>query len=281
MELDNLQISATLAAVGKAQRATSRKVDALAGLVGLDPADVAAEARHLKQAARGIVAESDLETAKKRQAAARKRMGERLAEEAEEGFDSVPVYAQTAEKGERGDPGPKGEKGDPGPMPDHEWVNTRLRFKKPDGNWGKLTDLKGERGEKGEPGKDGGIIVIQRGGGSTGVDLSTLPGGETSIEPAGIPVMQGGRLVNLPWSAFLGVVAGALDTASDTARRDDFEGETLIYRGEAAPGTDEAAAAWKIRRIEFTPDGDVITTFAGGTADAVHVWADRTALEYS
>lgn len=49
----------------------------------------------------------------------------------------------------RGEKGPQGTPGPIGPMPDHQWQGTKLRFQKPDGAWGKYTDLKGQ------PGKDG------------------------------------------------------------------------------------------------------------------------------
>lgn len=61
-------------------------------------------------------------------------------------------------------------KGDTGPMPDHEWDGTKLRFQKPDGEWGAWVDLRGKRGEKG---KDGERIVMVGGGGS-GFDPSSV-----------------------------------------------------------------------------------------------------------
>lgn len=66
----------------------------------------------------------------------------------------------------------------------------------------------------------------------------------------------------------------------DYARREDFVGDTLLYRGEAAPGALDTSPVWKIKRIEFLEGGDVRTKFAGGTADFVHTWADRASLEY-
>ena len=81
--------------------------------------------------------------------------------------------------GERGPAGPRGPVGPPGkdgadgergPIPDHQWKGTRLRFQKPDGGWGKYTELKGERGPAGATG--GGVFV---GGGSSG----GTPGGAT------------------------------------------------------------------------------------------------------
>ncbi len=157
-------------------------------------------------------------------------------------------------KGDKGDPGPKGPAGDPGP--------------------------KGDKGDPGPAGKDGkeGAIVLIRGGSGSGVDLASLLPGNTSTEPVGIPVLQGGKWVNLPWSAFLALVGTT--EAGDYTRRDDFVGESIIYRGQAAPGSLESDLVWKIKRIEFAPDGDVTTLYAVGNANFVHAWTDRATLEY-
>lgn len=152
----------------------------------------------------------------------------------------------------KGDPGPQG---DPGP--------------------------KGPKGDKGEPGKDGGIIVISRGGGSSGTDLATLTPGNTNTEPTGLVVFQGGKAVNLPWPAFIQTIAGAIDMGAEMARRTDFIGESLVYRGEAVPGSLESAPVWRIKRITFGADGDITETFAGGNANADKVWNDRAVLEYN
>lgn len=85
--------------------------------------------------------------------------------------------------GERGPAGPRGPVGPPGkdgadgergPMPDHQWKGTRLRFQKPDGGWGKYTELKGERGPAGATG-------VAIGGGGTG-------GG--SVNPGNFPLAE-------------------------------------------------------------------------------------------
>ena len=66
----------------------------------------------------------------------------------------------------------------------------------------------------------------------------------------------------------------------ELSRRSDFVGATIIYRGEAAPGTPESTALWRIKRIEFHPDGDVTETWAGGTANFDKAWVDRAELNY-
>lgn len=173
----------------------------------------------------------------------------------------------------KGDPGPQG---DTGPAPKHEWQGTKLRFQKPDGKWGKLTDLKGDAGKDGTAGR---TVVVARGG-SSGTDLASLTPGNTNAEPTGLVVFQGGKAVNLPWPAFIQTIAGAVDVGTEMARRTDFVGEILMYRGEAAPGTAETAAAWRIKRVMFSPDGDITETFASGNADFINAWSDRATLEY-
>jgi len=119
-----------------------------------------------------------------------------------------------------------------------------------------------------------------RGISSTGSSLDALTPGAENVEPVGIPVMQNGQWVNLPWPAFISVIAGAIDMGSPMSRRTDFVGNTHLYRGEASPGASETAAVWSIRRIEFMPDGDVIEKFASGSSAASFAWSNRAALEY-
>jgi hypothetical protein len=176
--------------------------------------------------------------------------------------------------------GAQGEKGDTGPAPAHEWQGTKLRFKRPDGKWGKLTDLKGPKG-------DGGGVVVVRGGGSgtSGGGMGELIPGAPEVEPTGIAVVQGGQWVNLSWPAFISTIAGAIDMASEYARRSDFVGDTIIYRGEAVPGTADSAAAWRIKRIEFITGGDgkqdIYEKWANGTSTFDKVWIDRATLSYT
>ena len=178
--------------------------------------------------------------------------------------------------GKAGSDGAKGEKGDTGPAPKHEWQGTKLRFERPDGKWGKLVDLKGESGT------DGKTVVVRGGGFSspTGAGLDSLLPGAPGVEPAGIAVLQGGQWVNMPWSAFIPIIAGAVDMGVELNRLTDFVGEDVIYRGEAMPGTsDENAAVWRIKRIMFL-NGDVSEKWAAGAADFNQVWANRASLAY-
>ena len=49
----------------------------------------------------------------------------------------------------------RGPKGDVGDTPSHEWSDTSLRFRNPDGTWGVATDLEGPQGPKGDQGIQG------------------------------------------------------------------------------------------------------------------------------
>lgn len=64
------------------------------------------------------------------------------------------------------------------------------------------------------------------------------------------------------------------------AKRTDFVGADIIYKGEAAPGTTDSQALWRIKRIEFIGE-DVKETWAGGTASFSNSWTDRTTLNYT
>ena len=181
--------------------------------------------------------------------------------------------------GVQGATGEQGPKGDTGPAPEHQWQGTKLRFKKPDGKWGKSVDLKGDKGD------GGGTVVISRAGGSSGGGMGDLLPGNPNVEPTGIAVVQAGQWVNLPWEAFIQTIAGAVDMGVELTRRSDFVGDSIIYRGEAAPGAAESAAVWRIKRIEFVVgvDGksDITEKWAAGNANFTNVWADRTSLVYA
>lgn len=56
---------------------------------------------------------------------------------------------------------------------------------------------------------------------------------------------------------------------------------TTGYVGEALPGTATSAAGWRIKKMVFGADGDVMTTFADGDAAFDNIWDDRASLTYS
>ncbi|MGL5307650.1 MAG: hypothetical protein ACRC9Y_16190 [Aeromonas veronii] len=70
--------------------------------------------------------------------------------------------------GPMGPQGPKGEPGLDGSTPKHRWAATSLQFTNPDGSWGSLTDLKGE---KGDPGTGDKISVQDQSGVTNDLEL--------------------------------------------------------------------------------------------------------------
>lgn len=65
------------------------------------------------------------------------------------------------------------------------------------------------------------------------------------------------------------------------ATRVDFVSDTVLYRGEADPGTATSSAFWRIRRITLNSEGDAITEWADGNANYDNVWDNRASLSYS
>lgn len=64
------------------------------------------------------------------------------------------------------------------------------------------------------------------------------------------------------------------------SKRVDFISDLELYKGEAAVGSLETAAVWRIRQIVLGNDGDVSEKWASGTANFDKVWADRATLTY-
>lgn len=76
------------------------------------------------------------------------------------------------------------------------------------------------------------------------------------------------------------VIAG-IAAESTYAQRTDVVSDSLIYFGEAAVGSADSAAVWRIRRFDISADGDVVSLWAAGTDAFDKVWADRATLGYS
>lgn len=77
-----------------------------------------------------------------------------------------------------------GEDGEPGLPPEHQWSGTKLRFRRPDGDWGPWVDLEGRKV---------GDTVFYGGGGSVDVSalLESLPTANSST-PDYLVVHQAG-----------------------------------------------------------------------------------------
>lgn len=63
------------------------------------------------------------------------------------------------------------------------------------------------------------------------------------------------------------------------AERVDFVGEDIIYKGQAAVGSSESAAVWRIHKMILGTDGDVSKQWASSAFD--QVWANRASLSYT
>jgi len=75
--------------------------------------------------------------------------------------------------------------------------------------------------------------------------------------------------------------AGSSEENMPYAKRVDFVDDDHFYKGEAAPGSSTAAAVWRISYNVLGPDGDVTTTWAGGTGNFDKVWDNRLSLLYT
>jgi hypothetical protein len=75
------------------------------------------------------------------------------------------------------------------------------------------------------------------------------------------------------------IAATATLSLSACAARVDYVSSTLTYIGHATPGTLNAAAAWRIRRV--TGSSDITVEWADGNANYDNVWDDRAGLSYS
>lgn len=78
-------------------------------------------------------------------------------------------------------------------MPDHQWKGTKLRFQKPDGDWGKFTDLKGDPGKAGASG--GGFSMGTSAGAP--LDPSTIPLADTLVPLDEMVIVRDGVLMRV------------------------------------------------------------------------------------
>ena len=63
------------------------------------------------------------------------------------------------------------------------------------------------------------------------------------------------------------------------ALRFDSSASPVLYLGQAAPGSAESSAVWRIQKID-TSSG-VSMTWAGGAATYTNAWSNRASLSYS
>lgn len=65
------------------------------------------------------------------------------------------------------------------------------------------------------------------------------------------------------------------------SKRIDFVTDNNIFKGEAAVGSLESLAVWRIRQLVIASDSDVTETWASGDALFNKVWANRATYAYS
>ena len=63
------------------------------------------------------------------------------------------------------------------------------------------------------------------------------------------------------------------------AKRTDFVGDDVIYKGEAEPGSSESDAVWRISKITFV-DEDATEQWAEGNANFDKSWSSRLSYNY-
>lgn len=114
-------------------------------------------------------------------------------------------------------------------------------------------------------------------------DTSTITGGNTNSfvtltnEATVLVETQNSQVIITGQAGPKGQNAEDVDMYS---KRVDFVNDNLLYKGEAAVGSAESSAVWRIRRIVIGSDSDVTETWAAGTASFDKVWADRASLTY-
>jgi hypothetical protein len=102
----------------------------------------------------------------------------------------------------------KGDQGETGPAPEHKWDGTALKFKKPDGKWGKAVDLQGPRGAGGGSSASSGtgsFVVYSQA--ITGYLVTVLPTTHMITNVVGAEVRNAlGKRVLIGYSVVAGVV---------------------------------------------------------------------------
>lgn len=91
-------------------------------------------------------------------------------------------------------------------------------------------------------------------------------------------VLVNGRFQELPTGD--SVVGTTSEEDTMYAKQIDFVGETVIYKGEAVPGSLTSASVWRVRKLTLTGD-DVAETWADGDSNFDNVWDERVSLSYS
>jgi hypothetical protein len=65
------------------------------------------------------------------------------------------------------------------------------------------------------------------------------------------------------------------------AKRIDFISDSILYKAEAAVGSDETSPVWRIRKVIIGSDNDVTEVWASGTSEYDKRWSDRLVYSYT
>jgi hypothetical protein len=74
----------------------------------------------------------------------------------------------------------------------------------------------------------------------------------------------------------------AAGTGTVLIKKSQIVSDNVVYRGEAAPGSAESSAVWRIRKITITYGAEVtvFSSWAGGDNGFTHSWTNRTSYNY-
>lgn len=210
--------------------------------------------------------------------------------------------------GKQGPQGIQGKKGDPG----KQGPEGKVGAKGLKGDKGSKGDRgakgpKGDKGSPGKPGKDGKTPDIkpyvtratedfEKWKKIVNMQLSSIGGGGSTnilqmddvefkkrhqVEGDAILIFDSAKtkFVSESFLDILDRLKAELEVQYD--RRIDVSG-SYTYIGEAAPGTSESSALWRIKRVnEVDAEGDTDIIWANGTADFDKQWDQRLTYNYT
>jgi hypothetical protein len=74
---------------------------------------------------------------------------------------------------------------------------------------------------------------------------------------------------------------GVSEDQMDYEKRVDYIDDYTLYKGKAAPGTQDSDPAWAIVKVTISPvDDDVVESWADGNANSDKIWDNRTGYTY-
>jgi hypothetical protein len=74
--------------------------------------------------------------------------------------------------------------------------------------------------------------------------------------------------------------SGGVSAPAVRIKRFDIQ-SSVIYLGEAPPGTASSSPAWRIRRIALDAQGNPTSSLLAGSGSATNVWDARASLSYT